>query len=282
VDHASFGSIAIHDATSGAGLVAEGLCQYAQDDHHPAHCEEPPGSPANAWVWQMRFSPDGSRLAMADRRHSNVRVWDTSNGEALLTTPRMSDTWLPAVTFGPDGSWLAVMSGTELLVHDTQTWEVRARQAYEEDGIRVLRASADGRDLVAATTDARLAVYDTGSWERVGPAWGAHDGQILDLEVAGDSRTIVSASNDGTMRVWELPSGRLLQTIPVGGPVYNVEFVADRHVLASTPGPLTVFTLDVEELLGIARDRLTRGFAPKECVAYDLDPCPSLTAVRAG
>jgi hypothetical protein len=45
---------------------------------------------------------------------------------------------------------------------------------------------------------------------------------------------------------------------------------------------LTVFTLDVEELLGIARDRLTRGFTPEECVAYDLDPCPSLTAVRAG
>jgi WD40 repeat protein len=215
-------------------------------------------------------------------RHSSVHVWDTSSGEALLTTAKLSHEWWPAVTFGPDGSWLGVMSGSELIVHDTGDWSVVARQAYDEGGIRALRATADGRHLVAATQDARLAVYDTDTWERVGPAWVAHDGQILDLEVAGDSRTIVSASNDRTMRVWELPSGRLLQTIPVGGPVYNVEFVADQHVLASTPGPLTIFTLDVDELLRIARDRLTRGFAPEECVAYELDPCPTLAAILDG
>jgi WD40 repeat protein/DNA-binding SARP family transcriptional activator len=281
VDPETFGGLRIHDATSGTPLVAAGgMCESTEGDVFPEACEEPPDTPFATWVWQLRFSPDGSRLAMANGRHSSLHVWDTTSGEALLTTPKLSDTWTPAVAFGPDGSWLAVMSGEELIVHDTDDWSVVDRQPYDEGGIRALRASADGRYLVASTQDARLAVYDTGTWQRVGAAWVAHEGAVLDLEVARDSRTIVSASNDRTMRVWELPSGRLLQTIPVGGPVYNVEFVADQHVLASTPGPLTIFTLDVEELLGIARDRLTRGFAPEECAAYDIDPCPSLAALR--
>jgi WD40 repeat protein/DNA-binding SARP family transcriptional activator len=283
VDGETIGGIRIHDATSGAPLVAmDGMCESTDDDPWPEACEEPPATPFVTWVWQLRFSPDGSRLALSNGRHSSVHVWDTSSGEALLTTAKLSDAGWPALTFGPDGSWLAVMSGEELIVHDTDDWSVVDRQPYDEGGIRALRASADGRYLVASTQDARLAVYDTDTWERVGPAWGAHDGTILDVEVAGDSRTIVSASNDRTMRVWDLPSGRLLQTIPVGGPVYSVEFVADQHVLATTPGPLTIFTLDVDELLGIARDRLTRGFAAEECVAYDLDPCPTLEAMRDG
>jgi WD40 repeat protein/DNA-binding SARP family transcriptional activator/energy-coupling factor transporter ATP-binding protein EcfA2 len=285
VDGDTFGGIRIHDATSGEVLTeVDGLCAYTEADigEGTACGVEPPGAPNTAWTAQLRFSPDGSRLAMVNGRHSSVHVWDTGTGEALLTTPSLSESWWPAATFGPDGSWLAVMSDTELVVHDTGTWSVVARQDHEERGIRATRASADGRHLVAATQDARLAVYDTGTWTRVGPAWVAHEGQILDLEVAWDSRSIVSASNDGTLKVWELPSGRLLQTIPIGGPARNVEFVADRHVLASTPGPLSIFTLDLGELLDIARDRLTRGFAPEECLAYDLDPCPSLAAVQRG
>jgi WD40 repeat protein len=285
VDGDTYGGIRILDATSGEVLtVVDGLCAYTDADigEGTACGVEPPDAPNTAWTWQLRFSPDGSRLAMVNGRHSSVHVWDTATGAALLTTPSLSDDWLPAATFGPDGSWLAVMSDTELVAHDARTWSVVARHDHEEGGIRVLRASEDGRHLVAATQDSRLAVYDTGTWERVGSAWIAHDGMILDLEVANDSRTFVSASDDGTMKVWDLPSGRLLQTIPVGGPVRNVEFVADRHVLASTPGPLSIFTLDVDELLDIARDRLTRGFAPEECVAYDLDPCPTLAAMQDG
>jgi WD40 repeat protein/DNA-binding SARP family transcriptional activator len=285
VDGDTYGGIRILDATSGEALaVVDGLCAHTDADigEGTACGVEPPEAPNTAWTWQLRFSPDGSRLMMVNGRHSSVHVWDTATGAALLTTPNLSDASAPAATFGPDGTWLAVMSHTELLVHDAQSWSVVARHDHDEGGIRVLRTSADGRHLVAATQDSRLAVYDTDTGERVGPAWVAHDGMILDLEVASDSRTFVSASDDGTLKVWDLPSGRLLQTIPVGGPARNVEFVADHHVLASTPGPLSIFTLNVDELLDIARDRLTRGFAPEECVAYDLDPCPSLAAMQDG
>lgn len=283
VDHETYGGIRIMDATSGEALtVVDGLCAYTDADFaEGTTCGvEPPATPNTAWTWQLRYSPDGSRLAMADGRHSSVHVWDTATGEASLTTPNLSTDWTPAATFGPDGTWLAVMSDTQLLVHDARSWSVVARHDHEEGGIRALRVSANGRHLVAATQDSRLAVYDTDTGERVGPAWVAHDGMILDLEVASDRRTLVPANDDGTLKVWDLPSGRLLQTIPVGGPARNVEFVADHHVLASTPGPLWIFTLDVDELLDIARDRLTRGFAPEECLTYDLDPCPTLTAMQ--
>lgn len=34
-------------------------------------------------------------------------------------------------------------------------------------------------------------------------------------------------------------------------------------------------TRDVDELIQIARDRLTRTFKPEECATYGIDPCPA-------
>jgi hypothetical protein len=97
------------------------------------------------------------------------------------------------------------------------------------------------------------------------------------------SSGVHAPSDDGYIRVWDLTSGRMLQTIPVGGPVRNIEFVADQHVMATAAdGPLLTFTLDVDELHDIARARLTRGFTAEECDAYELDPCTTLATMRDG
>jgi hypothetical protein len=39
---------------------------------------------------------------------------------------------------------------------------------------------------------------------------------------------------------------------------------------------------DTEELLDIARERITRGFTDTECNTYHIDPCPTLKEIRQG
>jgi hypothetical protein len=58
--------------------------------------------------------------------------------------------------------------------------------------------------------------------------------------------------------------GERRQLDPDRGSVRNIAFLGDHHLLATgAEGPLLVVTLDLDELLDIARDRLTRGFNPK-------------------
>jgi hypothetical protein len=45
-------------------------------------------------------------------------------------------------------------------------------------------------------------------------------------------------------------------------------------------GQVLVMTLDTAELLGVARDRVTRGFNPAECDKYQIDPCSNLESIR--
>jgi WD40 repeat protein/DNA-binding SARP family transcriptional activator/energy-coupling factor transporter ATP-binding protein EcfA2 len=277
----TFGPVRIHDAATGEPLVTmEGMCQHRDGDPDP-DCVPAPELPVDEWVWTMGFSPDGALLAMTGEHHSALYVWDGDTGQNLLTTPSLSKRWVVAAAFAPDGRWLAVISDTELIVYDTGDWSELARTPHDEGGMRHFRATSDGRHVVASTQTAQLAVYDTTRWERVGPAWQAHDGVILDLEVAPDGVTIASASDDGSIRIWDLATGQLLQTIQVGGSVRNIAFLDDYRLLVTgAEGPLLVVTLDLDELLAIARDRLTRGFNPEECAAYELDPCPTLASLE--
>jgi len=60
---------------------------------------------ANTGVWDLAFSPDGSRLATAGQDGA-VQVWDPATGERLLVL-RGHRTLVSSVVFSPDGSRLA-------------------------------------------------------------------------------------------------------------------------------------------------------------------------------
>jgi WD40 repeat protein len=122
--------------------------------------------------------------------------------------------------------------------------------------------------------------YDSVSLEERGRIDGVHEGVILDLEVT-DSGSILTAGSDGFVRLWDL-EGREIQSIPFDGPVNNIEVIDDAHILV-TPldGPGFVLTIDVDELVELARRRLTRGFSESECLRYRLNPCPTLEELQS-
>jgi hypothetical protein len=43
-----------------------------------------------------------------------------------------------------------------------------------------------------------------------------------------------------------------------------------------------VVTIDVSELIDIARSQVTRSFTEGECTAYHIDPCPTLEETQSG
>jgi WD40 repeat protein len=60
-----------------------------------------------------------------------------------------------------------------------------------------------------------------------------HDGDVRCVAMAINGRYAVSGSQDGTARVWEVPSGKLLARLEHGGPVTAVLIANDGNYLAT-------------------------------------------------
>ena len=180
--------------------------------------------------------------------------------------------------FSPDGTVLAAVNETEIVVYDVATWKEVVRQPLEGAWLRNLVFAPDGRNLVGASdAEANVVVVDTETWEQSAVLSG-HRGTAKDLDVSPDSRLIASSDSTGLVRIWDLSTGEALQGIPLQEEVTNVEFVDERHLLV-TPRNWTdalVMTVDVDELLEIARSRVTRDLTDEECQTYlHVDACPS-------
>ncbi len=62
-----------------------------------------------------------------------------------------------------------------------------------------------------------------------------HDGDVRSVAMASDGKYAVSGSEDGTARVWEVPSGKLLTRLEHGGPV-NAVLLANNGSYLATRG----------------------------------------------
>src|SRR6266478_1872929 len=60
-----------------------------------------------------------------------------------------------------------------------------------------------------------------------------HDGDVRCVAMAIDGKYAVSGSEDGTARVWEVPSGKLLARLEHGGPISAVVLANDGNYLAT-------------------------------------------------
>jgi WD40 repeat protein len=132
-----------------------------------------------------------------------------------------------------------------------------------------------------------IVFMDGATLEHLDQITGAHQGGVNDLALNQDGSLLASAGVDGLVRVWDVATRSLLHQIPVSptGDVGGVDFVGETgHLLVTAleTGELQKVTTNTEELLGIARERVTRGFTETECNTYRIDPCPTLQEIREG
>jgi WD40 repeat protein len=232
-------------------------------------------------VGDVAFSPDGTRLA-ATSFDGEARVWDALSWQQVVT---LSGHTAPvfSIAFSPDGSLLATGSQDETV----RLWEAASGRF-----LRMLRPEAGAVFSLAfnPTLPTQL-VTSTGDGTSSAKVWNVttgellytlkgHTAQVNSLAFNQDGTLLVTASSDRLVKLWggAAQGYQTHLTLPEhADQVTSVAFSPDQKYLAVSLGDGTVqlHSLDINDVLTAARERLTRGWRPEECQEYlHQEECP--------
>ncbi|GAA5808757.1 hypothetical protein MFLAVUS_002153 [Mucor flavus] len=115
-------------------------------------------------------------------------------------------------------------------------WEIKTAKVVHtielESPVVSMRYHIDNDLLAVVCDDLGIRVIDIETKKIVREFWG-HRNRITDFTFSPDSRWIVSASLDGTVRTWDLPTGAMIDIFKVEDIVTCLAFSPDSDFLAT-------------------------------------------------
>jgi WD40 repeat protein len=192
------------------------------------------------------FSPDGKILALGNRYAGDqVVLLDVATGRQLHELKGVYQ-----AAFSRDGKSLAAVGNgrsLEPLKGDRKIVRLNVEEirtlANHHYGVQALAFAPDGQTVAAAVWDT-IRQWDAASGQEICQR-PQHTAPIMSVRVAPDSKTVASASRDGTIRLWEAATGREIRKIqwPRDSGRYeawSVDFSPDGKTLAAAGEDSTI------------------------------------------
>jgi len=256
----------------------------------------------NGRVGDIAFGPDGNVLASANEDGS-ARIWRMPGGEPVRVLREPAGR-VTSVAFSADGGTLVTGAGRGTArVWSTRTWRERAvlrptrlralvvdastsrdgrfvatldltgtARIWRSDGgppIRTLKNvatvafSPSGKQVLAAGGQATVRILRTSDGAEVGLLRG-HTGVVADARFSSDGALVVTASEDGSVRVWQAATnGTVVVVTPSRAAVVAAMPAVDGRLVTVGDDGVRLYACDPclapARLQALAKDRLAGG-----------------------
>ncbi|MCZ6688946.1 MAG: hypothetical protein O7H41_05025 [Planctomycetota bacterium] len=202
-------------------------------------------------ILSLDYSSDGSTIASGSR-DGTVRIWDVLTGRELQRLEL--GVQANSVTFSPDGKQIAAGGGADWVNRGSKRNAVRLWSVETGKRSRRFRGDSGPTQSIAFSPDGATISAAMGQQSQGGATfiWDATSGNRLqrlqNLEARGwtstlvyspDSKTLVTASDDQTIRLWDVATGKDIRKIDLAGlseTALDLAMSPDGKTLASVSG----------------------------------------------
>lgn len=177
-------------------------------------------------VWSVIFSPDGKLMATASN-DKTIRIWNidgTLKGSFIAHEDQIND-----LSFSPDSQILASASNDKTV----KLWDINHRRLIDQLESAQIRFnsvtfSPDGQWIAAAKDGESIVI-----WKKEGFKWeplqnsvilGKHWKNIYEVNFSPNSKLLASASEDGTIKLWNTDVSLITTLKSNSKPMLSVNF----------------------------------------------------------
>jgi WD40 repeat protein len=235
-----------------------------------------PGEPSG----HVSFMPDGRRVVVATGH--TAQLVDIASGR-IERTFSGHDGEIITLAVDPGGSMLATTSDDKSVrVWSTYTGGQLLTLEGHSDIAQMVTFSHDGTRIATGSNDDSLKVWDATSGELIF-TWsrGLSSGYrgVYGVYFSPDDGLIAAVCADGEIRILDSQTAEILDVIVKsrGLPAAGAFSPDGRRLLVASYVDATIeqYSVDFDDLIALARSRLTRTFTPEECRQYlHVEACP--------
>lgn len=205
----------------------------------------------NTRITSMVIDPKGTRLATGGSIDGYVFILDIKTNNILLLIPGATEgCTVESLTFVPGTPYLAVCgidwksSGQEGRIC---LWNIDkpGKVSNTPTGGTALAAHPDGRQLAVATLTESICLYSipdlTLQRELIG-----HTGLVTALAYTGDGSKLLTSGDDGTVRVWDVATGKELQVCETDVSIRDLSISHDGRFVYTANANATAYVIDLK------------------------------------